>query len=136
MTSALSQISIPYHVLNHGSVLCDNVSCSMALEKFHEDIVSAVNQADKCLPRKKHGLAKPFWSPELTALKQQSVDAHALWSSCGCPRSGPIFAEKQKISSQYKRLLRISKKDNSGSMSEELGTNLLTKYFNSFWKNW
>ena len=91
MTSALNQTSVPFHVLNHGSALCDNVSCSMALEKFYEDIVLAVNQADKCLPRKKHGLSKPYWSPELTALKQQSIDAHDLWRTCGCPRSGPIF---------------------------------------------
>ena len=136
MTSALSQISIPFHVLNHGSALCGDVGCSLALEKFYDDIIRAVNQADKCLPRTKHGLAKPYWTPELMALKRQSVDAHDLWSSCGRPRSGPIFAEKQRISNQYKCVLRQSKNIDKSSMSDEMGMNLQSKDFNSFWRNW
>ena len=136
MTSSLMQISIPFQALNHGSELCDNCECLIALEKFYQDIVMAVSQADHCLPRKKHGLAKPFWSPELTVLKQKSIDSYSLWKSCSCPQSGPIFEEKRKANYQYKRALRISKQDSSSSMSDEMSTNLLSKDYNSFWKNW
>ena len=136
MTSFLMRISIPFQALNHSSMLCDNCDCSIALEKFYQDIVSAVSQADLCLPRKKHGLAKPYWSPELTVMKQKSIDAFNLWKSCSCPQSGPIFEEKRWANYQYKRALRISKSDSSSSMSDELSTNLLSKDYNSFWKNW
>ena len=47
-----------------------------------------------------------------------------------------FFCEKQRISSQYKRVLRKSKSDSSGSMSDGLGANLQSKDFNSFWRNW
>ena len=136
MTSFLTRISIPFQALNHGSKLCDNCDCLIALENCYQDIVSAVSQADLCLPRKKHGLAKPYWSPELTAMKQKSIDAFTLWKSCSCPQSGPIFEEKRCANYQYKRALRISKRDASSSMSDEMSTNILSKDYNSFWKNW
>ena len=108
MSAALADISIPFHVLNHSTELCDNCDCLILLEKLHEDIVLAVARADQCLPRKKHGISKPYWSSELSELKQKSFDAHELWRSCNCPRSGPIFDEKQRCSYAYKRYLRKS----------------------------
>ena len=134
MTSSLMQISIPFQALNQGSELCDNCECLIAMEKFYQDIVKAVSQADRCLPRKKHGSMKPYWSPELTVIKQKSIDAYSLWKSCSCPQSGPIFVEKRKAIYQYKRALHISKQNSSCSMSDEMSSNLLSKDYNSFLK--
>ena len=136
MYSALRSIDVPFIALNHNNNLCNNCDCLIALEKFYNDILNAVVMADNTLPRKKHGLAKPFWSPELTALKQKSVDAHTLWKNSNCPRSGPIFFEKQNSNYTYKRFLRKSKNECSSSISSELSNNLLNKDTNSFWKNW
>ena len=94
MLNALNQISLPVHALNHGYNSCNDGDCLIALEEFYSNIVIAVETADKNLPRKKHGLAKPFWSKELTCLKQKSYDANNVWKSCGRPRNGPIHEEK------------------------------------------
>ena len=136
MLSALRSINVPFNALNHNSRLCNNCDCLTALEKFYNDIVLSIAVADDTLPRKKHGLSKPFWSPELTALKEKSVDAHKLWKNSNCPRSGPIFVEKQRSNYAYKQFLRKSKNESSSSMSSELSSNLLNKDTNSFWKNW
>ena len=63
MHDSLCKISIPNFALNHGSELCDNCDCLLALETFYSDIISAVQEADQSLPRRKHGISKPFWSP-------------------------------------------------------------------------
>ena len=136
MSTALADISVPFDVLNHSTELCDNCDCLILLEKLHEDIVSAVARADQCLPRRKHGISKPYWSSELTELKQKSIDAHELWRSCNSPRSGPIFDEKQRCNYAYKRYLRKSKTETRTSLSSQLSDNLLTKDKDSFWKNW
>ena len=102
MLSNLRSISIPFYALNHSNNLCSNCDCLIALERFYENIVSAVTAADNTLPRRRHGLAKSYWTPELSELKQKSLDAHRLWQNCNCPRSGPIYLEKVRTNSQYK----------------------------------
>ena len=136
MLQALQQISIPSHALNHSNRLCDNCDCSIALETFYNEIIGAIAVADRSLPRKQHGLAKPFWSPELTALKQKSLDAHNLWKSCNCPRSGPLYREKLQTNYEYKKQLRKSKAEMNSNMSTQISDNLLSKDGNGFWKSW
>ena len=69
-------------------------------------------------------------------MKRKSIDAHNLWRNCNCPRSGPIFHEKQRCSYAYKRFLRKSKTETRSSLSSQFSDNLLDKDTNSFWKNW
>ena len=136
MSSSLKDISLPISALNHSDRICENCNCAIALEKFYCDIVGAVEVADRCLPRKKHGLAKPYWSPELSAAKQRSYDAHKLWLDCSCPRSGPLFNEKVQSNYRYKLLLRQSKNIVNSSVSDSLSNNLLNNDRTSFWANW
>ena len=136
MTHALRQITIPSHALNHANHLCDNCDCIIALETFYKDIIGAIEMADRSLPRKRHGLAKPFWSPELTDLKKKSLDAHNLWKNCNCPRSGPIYHEKLQTNYNYKLQLRKSKAETNRSMSAQISNNLLNKDSTGFWRSW
>ena len=136
MSTALRSISIPFHALNHNNTICNNCDCFSALESFYENIVSAVVTADRTLPRRRHGLAKPYWTPELNDLKKKSFDAHKLWLNCDRPRSGPVYNEKIRTNSQYKLILRKSKKECNNIISDDLANNLLNKDHNTFWKNW
>ena len=136
MSSALKNVSIPFHALNHSSDLCNDCNCFVALETFYESMVAAVKEADCSLPRRRHGLAKPFWTDELNDLKKKSFDAHRLWLSSDSPRSGPIYIEKIRTNSQYKLMLRKCKRECNNNISDDLANNLLSKDNNSFWKNW
>ena len=111
MSTALQRISIPFHALNHSSSLCNDCNCFVALESFYENIVLAVKEADNTLPRRRHGLAKPYWTSELNDLKKKSFDAHKLWLNCNSPRSGTIYNEK--ISTKALNMLTNCKRLNS-----------------------
>ena len=136
MSAELSKIVIPFHALDHGAKLCNNCDCLLALETFYRDIISAVGKADQSLPRRRHGISKPFWSPELTALKQKSIDSHILWRDCGSPRSGPIFEEKMRSNYQYKTVLRRAKNKSNHELSSRMSSDLTSKDDNAFWKRW
>ena len=136
MEYELKRINVPYHSILHGNKSCHDVNHISLLEKYYNDIVNAVRVADSFLPRKKHGLAKSFWSDELTYLKRQSMDAFILWKNAGSPKSGPIFMEKNHAHSQYKRALRWSKRDHEHGISDNLSHNLLSYDSKRFWQNW
>ena len=136
MLSELQKIQVPRDALYHSSHVCSNQECIFALENFYSDIVKAVEVADSCLPRLKHGLSKPFWSPQLDAAKCRSLDAHRMWCANGSPQSGPLFHEKNSAKFQYKRILRDSKKTVSSSVSSSLTDDLLSRDTVSFWKKW
>ena len=136
MENELRQINVPFHSIFHGSKTCHEVDHIHLLERYYNDVLNAIRKADSVLPRKKHGIAKHFWSEELSSLKRKSIDASALWRSAGCPKSGNVFLEKNHAHLQYKRALRKSKKESAFNISDELSHNLLTHDSNKFWQNW
>ena len=78
MTHHLDKIVIPISAINHYNVHCTNDQHILSLESYYCDIIKAIVMADHCLPRRKHGINKPFWSPELSELKLKSHDAFIL----------------------------------------------------------
>ena len=135
MDQELNSISIPNSVL-HGCVLCtENEHCN-DLEKYYSDIVNAIFTADKSLPRRKHGIAKPFWSSELSDLKRRSIDACNLWKLAGCPRSGDIFREKCRANVAYKSAIRSAKKVKMTEKNDSLYLSLSSRDTNTFWRNY
>ena len=133
MENNLNSISIPRTVL-HGSSTCNVSQHCHVLESYFHDICNAIVKADLTLPRKKHGVARHFWSDELTDLKQKSIDSCELWKLAGCPRSGPIFCEKQKSHYNYKIAVRRAKKDANKEVNNDLNDALASHDYNTFWK--
>ena len=136
MASALKDVPIPTSALNHCHSMCNNDECLIAIETFYINIVSAIEIADRNLPRRKHGLSKPYWSPELTELKEKSLKAFRLWKDCGSPQSGPVFNEKIRTNYNYKLRLRQSKNVEKKGISDNLSNSLANKDHNGFWRNW
>ena len=58
-------------------------------DKLIEALLSVVKELHVTQPyvNKKQGI---FWTPELHALKQKSIDIHNVWKSLGRPRNGTI----------------------------------------------
>ena len=81
------------------------------IEKYFNDIVSAIILADRCLPRSRPGISKDFWNEDLTNLKRASFDAFCIWRDAGKPNSGPVFDLKRSACSRYK--LAVKKLKNS-----------------------
>ena len=136
MENELDSIIVPFDSVLHGSHSCNSADHVFVLEKYYNDIVDAIRVSDALLPRRKHGIAKHFWSDHLNNLKNRSIDAFSLWGHAGRPTSGPLFIEKNAAHLQYKRALRSAKREQSSDISDELSYDLLSRDSVKFWKDW
>ena len=73
-------------------------------DELIEDFLSVVKELHVTQPyvNKKLGI---FWTPELRALKQKSIDIHNAWKSLGRPRNGIINEERLRVKCQYKNAI-------------------------------
>ena len=136
MENGLNAINVPYHSILHGCKRCESTDHLLEIENYYDQILNVLRISDAVLPRRKHGIAKHFWSNELDDLKQKSIDAFSLWKLAGRPSSGPLHLEKTTARMQYKRALRLAKKQQCNQLSDDFVENLLNGDSVRFWKNW
>ena len=136
MEQNLSNISVPFHSILHGYQSCNNTDHVFEIESYYNKVIDAIRVADSTLPRRKCGKAKHFWTHELSTLKTKSKDACDLWNLSGRPRDGPIYAEKNAATLQYKRALRKAKNDSDSSVSDSLCNAFMSRNPDKFWKSW
>jgi len=65
-----------------------------------------VISANNCVPVKKSGYEKHWWSDELDELKQVNIDATNYWRSVGCPRSGVVNNNRLQCKYRYKMAIK------------------------------
>ena len=136
MTEKLDDIVVPFHSLVHGNSCCDDNQHRGEIESYYRGIVDAVLYADSFLPRSNPAIHKPYWSDSISELKRKSIDCCQFWRINGCPRTGPIFDCKRRCTLNYKRALRIAKKEYSKRTNDDLFENLVTSDGDAFWKTW
>ena len=112
---------------------CDNVQMT---EYLYNSIDSClVDTACNCVRKTRCNFFKFCWDENLEDLKCKSIDAHALWTSNGCP-AGDIYNLKRCAKADCKRALRQKDKYASLSFSNDLNDCLLQKDQTSLWKTW
>ena len=136
MERRLNSINVPFYEILHINCCCDNSDHIFLIEKYFSDIVSAINEADQCLPRSRPGISKDFWNGELTDLKKASFDAFVMWRDSGKPSSGVIFDLKKKSQYQYKHAVKKAKKLFDQERSDKIHEGLLDGSCKRFWKSW
>ena len=136
MKECLDSINVPFYDLLHGNQICNCTEHLFMIEKYFTDIVSAIDKADKCLPRSRPGMSKSFWNDELSSLKKASYDAHIMWRDSGKPSSGMVFNIKKEASYKYKHAVRMAKKSFDQELCDEIHDNLTNNQCNDFWKSW
>ena len=128
----------------HFNNLCDmnriiNGECvnkSMIDDLYRFIVESLTMSANSSVPRTNSNYFKHWWDDNLSDLKAKSIDAHALWKSCGCPRDGDIYHLKRSAKAEYKLALRQKDRDDIDFVSNELHDMLLQKEQSAFWKTW
>ena len=135
MEIALDHVEIPPSVL-HGQCLCDNNLHKYDIELYFNQIVNAIHQADATLPKSVFRALKPFWSSELSLLKQQSYTHHKNWISGGKPTSGLLHTNYVESRANYRRMLRHEKRKNVEVSNAKLYDSLVDKDSIKFWKLW
>ena len=136
MTENLNRISCPDYDFAHDSKICCRDDHKILIENYYGDIVSAVLDAEKCLPKVLPKVQRSFWCNELAVLKQASLDCTERWRLLGCPTSGPVFDCKKDCQLKYKKAIRIHKAKNEKQKSDDMYEDLLQKNGISFWKAW
>jgi len=86
---------------------CSTNSCTAAIDQYYRNIMHyLVISANNCVPVKKSGYQKHWWSDELDELKQVTIDATNYWRSVGCPRSG-VFFNNNRLQCKYRYKMAI-----------------------------
>jgi exonuclease III len=135
LCSRLADISLPIDALCCVDSNCD--SHQAYLEQYYCDIIGCLATAGLiCVPSVKVGIQKHWWTPELDDLKQQCIDATALWKSVGCPRNGDINTERLRCKYKYKIAIKDAINDGDRSFNDSLFERLSQKDNSSFWKSW
>ena len=66
-----------------------NCNCTAAIDQYYQSIIHSLTMsANTCVPVKKSGYQKHWWSDELDELKQETIEATNFLRSVGCPSSG------------------------------------------------
>ena len=80
---------------------------------------------------KKQGI---FWTPELRASKQKSIDIHNVWKSLGRPRNGTINEERLRVKCQYKNAIVECRKEAELYKKQNFIYKLASNGSKGFWK--
>ena len=115
---------------------CTSERCRYFLQQEYDDLVSCIKSADEALPRQKPGIQNDWWTPELSDLKNQSKDIHAIWISEGKPRSGPTFTERCRVRSVYKCAIRRAQRNDKQEAWDKLHSAMASDDTTNFWKSW
>ena len=134
LCNELAKVSLPFTAL-----LCNdncNIHCT-EIDKYYQDIItSLVTAANSCVPVKKLGVQKHWWSEELDELKQAAIDATSLWRSVGCPRSGMVNNNRLQCKYKYKMAIKNAIRDADTVFNEDLFDHFCSKDDESFWRAW
>ena len=115
---------------------CVKQECRDIIQSDYEFLISSLCAADSILPRYGPGVAKDWWSSDLSALKEKSIDIHNIWLAEGRPRHGPTFLERLRVRAAYKRAIRDAQRKPKQQAWNRLHSDLEFCDTNDFWKTW
>ena len=116
---------------------CRDSNCYTHLQEEYDEIIQSMITASLSLPKGSVGnKEKNWWSPNLTALREQSIDIQSAWIAEGRPRQGPTYTERLRVRAAYKREIRNAKKAPKQAAWNRLHSDLINNNTNSFWKRW
>ena len=115
---------------------CNEDQCKQAIQDEYDCLMRCLKESDSHLPRYKPGVEKSWWTPNLTQLRNKSIDIHALWINQGRPRQGPTHEERLLVRAEYKRTIRAAQRAPKQASWDRLHSSLAEKDSSSFWKSW
>ena len=106
------------------------------IQEEYDCLLSCLKHADAPLPRHKPGVEKDWWTPNLTHLRNQSIDIHRRWEAEGKPRQGLLHLERLRIRSSYKKAIRDAQRAPKQEAWNRLHSTMLSNDKDTFWKSW
>jgi len=119
LKSNLSGITIPTDAL-----LCNQSDCpnhDSLLKDYYQDIVNCFSlSAASAVPTQQVGFQKFWWSEEVDSLKAAAIEATGMWRHVGCPRSGPVNANRLQCKYKYNLALKDGGTEANKSLNDDL----------------
>lgn len=132
----LNEIEFIYNALDY-NINIDAVCNQLHIERLYNNIVDALLKSCQAnIPLTKANHFKQWWDEELDELKQNCIASHEKWESCGRPRWGPIFEQRNRDKKIYRSLIQTRKSDNKQDLSNSLLYSLYNEEGAKFWKIW
>ena len=122
--------------LCESNCICQDSRHENELQSEYDLLVDCLNKADASLPRYKPGKEKDWWTDELSALRQQSIEIHSLWIREGRPRQGITNDERLRVRAAYKRSIRAAQRAPKQKARDKMHSALCDADTNSFWRSW
>ena len=140
-TYSNSLSAAPHSRQFNSAVSCDRCHCQQSdcrdlIQRDYEFIISSIRTADATLPRYGPGVEKEWWTPNLSILKEKSIDIHNLWVSEGRPRCGPTYAERLRVRTAYRAAIRMAQREPKQRAWNRLHSALEFSDSKDFWKTW
>ena len=126
----------PSKLPNCSNPHCRDDRCYAQIQAEYDSLINLVTQADRVLPRHKPGVQKSWWTEELTALRDQSIDIYRLWEAEGKPRSGDTNRERLRIKATYRKAVKSAQRAPKQSCWNRLHGAMASKNTTEFWKSW
>ena len=127
--------------MEHKTILCDDPKCTNiahhgAIDNMCRAITDALHSASEPLSvRKRTGFrAVPGWNEYCKEAHSAAREAYLVWRDNGRCRHGVLFENMKKTRAQFKRTLRICKKNDSKTQADRLACDLLRRDDKSFWR--
>ena len=108
----------------------------MTIDNWAPGSSFTITEADKILPRHKSGVQKHWWTEELTALRNQSIEIHRIWQNEGKPHSGPTNTERLRVRAAYRNAIRTNQRRPVQAGWNRLHSSFVSKNTTDFWKSW
>ena len=116
---------------------CERTDCRDSLQEAYDDVVGQLKAADQILPRSSsQGHQKEWWTPELSDLKQQSIDIEIVWISQGRPGNGTTHLERLRVRSAYRKAIRDAQKAPKQAKWNRLHVAMEKNETSDFWNSW
>jgi len=91
------------------------------INEYYDSIIHVLQKSMyECVPAVRSNFYKSFWTEELTAVKQASIDAHNLWRLCDAPRSGLVNKIRLESKYKYKLALKQAMINNQIELDDEI----------------
>jgi exonuclease III len=138
---ASTQVNLSNVHLNHSLLLCDDVNCNdlshkAAIERLYCEISEALLDAAESLQERSKSVHPQLhgWNVYVKALHEDARDAFLAWRLDGSQRAGPQFRAMTQTRAQFKRAVRLCKRESSRKSADVLANKLINMETNDFWQ--
>jgi len=106
------------------------------IESFYNQVIDALLNSDRVIPRASASLFKFWWNEHLDQMKERALSKFRIWESLGKPRGGSAWLDMTQTKLEYKKTIKFYESAQRDNFTDGLADSLAQKDMQGFWKSW